>query len=59
MLSRGKAGIRGKTVIVNLPGSRGGVTDSLNAIFPAVLHSFKMIWGYGHVEKKEKEKVNL
>ena len=59
MLSRGKAGIRGKTVIVNLPGSRGGVTDSLNAIFQAVLHSFKMIWGYGHVEKKEKEKVNL
>lgn len=62
MLSRGKAGIRGKTVIVNLPGSRGGVTDSLSAIFPAVLHSFKMIWGYSHEEKaqnKKKEKVNL
>ncbi len=59
MLSRGRAGLRGKTVIINLPGSRGGVSDSLNAIFPAVLHSFKMIWGYGHAEKKEKEKVNI
>ena len=59
MLSRGKAGIRGKTVIINLPGSRGGVTDSLNAIFPAVLHSFKMILGYSHADKKEKEKVSV
>ncbi len=58
MLSRGKAGIRGNTVIINLPGSRGGVSDSLNAIFPGILHSFKMILGYGHPEK-EKEKVNV
>jgi cyclic pyranopterin monophosphate synthase len=48
MLSRGKAGLRGRTLIVNLPGSKKGVADSLNALFPGLLHSFKMIWGGGH-----------
>ena len=48
MLSRAKAGIRGRTLIVNLPGSKKGVADSLNALFPGLLHSFKMIWGGGH-----------
>jgi molybdenum cofactor biosynthesis protein MoaC len=48
MLSRAKAGIRGKTLIVNLPGSKKGVADSLNALFPGLLHSFKMMWGGGH-----------
>ncbi|MBS4027817.1 MAG: bifunctional molybdenum cofactor biosynthesis protein MoaC/MoaB [Ignavibacteriales bacterium] len=51
MLSRGKAGIRGKTIIVNLPGSKRGVAESLDALFPSVLHSFKMLWGGGHLEK--------
>ncbi len=54
MLSRGIAGIRGTTLIVNLPGSKKGVADSLNALFPAVLHSFKMLWGGGH-ERHENE----
>jgi len=48
MLSRGIAGVRGKTVIINLPGSRGGVADSLDAIFPAVLHVFNMMQAGGH-----------
>lgn len=48
MLSRAKAGIRGKTLIVNLPGSKNGVMDSLNALFPGLHHSFKMIQGKGH-----------
>jgi cyclic pyranopterin monophosphate synthase len=48
MLSRGKAGVRGRTLIVNLPGSRKGVADSLNALFPGLLHSFKMISGGNH-----------
>lgn len=48
MLSRAKAGIRGKTLIVNLPGSKKGVADSLDALFPGMLHSFKMMWGGGH-----------
>ncbi|MBI4534235.1 MAG: bifunctional molybdenum cofactor biosynthesis protein MoaC/MoaB, partial [Candidatus Melainabacteria bacterium] len=48
MLSRGKAGIRGKTIIVNLPGSKKGVIDSLESLFPALLHAFKMLWGGAH-----------
>lgn len=55
MLSRGKAGIRGKTIIINLPGSKKGVKDSLDAIFPAMLHSFKMLYGGGHKEKEVRD----
>jgi molybdopterin biosynthesis enzyme MoaB len=45
MLSRGIAGIRGKTLIVNLPGSTLAVSQSLNALFPGVIHIFKIISG--------------
>jgi len=48
MLSRGKAGLRGRTLIVNLPGSRKGVAESLNALFPGLRHAFAMIVGGGH-----------
>ena len=48
MLSRSIAGVRGKTVIVSLPGSKNGVTESLDALFPEVLHVFKMLQGEGH-----------
>ena len=48
MLSRAQAGLRGQTLIVNLPGSRRGVLESLDALFPALLHAFPMMWGGGH-----------
>ncbi len=48
MLSRGLAGQKGNTIIINLPGSSKGVEEGLNAIFPAVLHSYKMMKGLGH-----------
>jgi molybdenum cofactor biosynthesis protein MoaC len=48
MLSRGAAGIRGKTVIVNLPGSVKAVSESLNALIPGILHASKMLGGHGH-----------
>ncbi len=48
MLSRASAGLRGNTLIVNLPGSKKGVAESLDALFPGLLHSFKMMWGGGH-----------
>lgn len=48
MLSRGVAGIRGKSLIINLPGSRTGAEDGINALFPAVLHVFRMMRGEGH-----------
>lgn len=48
MLSRGSAGIRGNTIIVSLPGSTKGVTESLEAVFPALKHAFKMLWAEDH-----------
>ncbi len=48
MLSRGVAGIRGKTIIINLPGSTNAVSQSLAALFPGIMHAFKMINGHGH-----------
>ena len=48
MLSRGLAAQRGSSLIINLPGSSGGVRESLQAIFPALLHGFPMMKGHGH-----------
>lgn len=48
MLSRGVAGVRGNTVIINLPGSVKAVSESLDSLFPGILHIYKMLGGYGH-----------
>jgi molybdopterin adenylyltransferase len=48
MLSRGTAGLRGKTLIVNLPGSPRGATECLQIIAPALDHALEMIAGGGH-----------
>jgi molybdenum cofactor biosynthesis protein MoaC len=48
MLSRGEAGVRGDCVIVNLPGSSKGALESLQALFPGLLHIFPMMRGKGH-----------
>jgi len=48
MLSRGLAGIRGKSVIVNLPGSTGAVSDAMDSLFPGILHIFKMMENEEH-----------
>jgi molybdenum cofactor biosynthesis protein MoaC len=57
MISRSQAGIRNKTIVINLPGSSGGVKDSLDALFPAVLHAFKMLRGAGHESDTRTTKV--
>lgn len=48
MLSREVAGVRGKTLIITLPGSSKGVRESLAAVFPHVLHLFYMMRAHGH-----------
>ncbi|MBC8214280.1 MAG: bifunctional molybdenum cofactor biosynthesis protein MoaC/MoaB [Candidatus Marinimicrobia bacterium] len=48
MLSREIAGIRGDSLIITLPGSSKGAKESLEALFPGLLHIFPMMWGGGH-----------
>jgi cyclic pyranopterin monophosphate synthase len=48
MLSRGIAGVRGSTVIINLPGSVRAVTESLDSLFPGIMHIFRMLGGHSH-----------
>ncbi len=55
MLSRNVAGVRGKTLIVNLPGSSRGAEEAMSLLFPGVLHSLKMIRGGGYNYPKKKE----
>ena len=45
MLSRQLAGIRGSSLIINLPGSPRGIADCLHAVFPAVPHCLELIGG--------------
>ena len=45
MLSRATAGIRGKTLIVNLPGSVKAVTEGLEVILPALPHAIEILTG--------------
>ncbi len=50
MLSRELAGVRQQSLIINLPGSSRGARESLEALFPGLLHAFPMLWGGGHPE---------
>lgn len=45
MLSRGRAGIRGKTIIINLPGSPKAVRESFEAVAPALAHAVQLVGG--------------
>ncbi len=48
MLSQGVAGVRGRSLIINFPGSPAGVDESISAIFPGVFHAFPIMGGAGH-----------
>ena len=45
MLSRAVCGVRGKALIVNLPGSPRAVKECLEVIIPAISHAFELIQG--------------
>jgi molybdenum cofactor biosynthesis protein MoaC len=48
MLSRGVAGFIDHMLVITLPGSPNGVKESMDALFPYVLHVFKVAEGYKH-----------
>lgn len=48
MLSRGVAGTKNESLIVTMPGSTGGASETMDALFPALLHSFRIFKGARH-----------
>ena len=47
-LSRGLAGVAGDCLVVNLPGSRGGVKDAIAVLEPLLVHAVEQIVGSDH-----------
>jgi molybdenum cofactor synthesis domain-containing protein len=48
MLSRGIAGLAGRTLVVNLPGSTGGCRDALAVLSPVLVHAVEQVRGGDH-----------
>jgi molybdenum cofactor synthesis domain-containing protein len=44
-LSRGIAGVRGHTLIINVPGSAKGAAESLEAVIPVLEHAIRLLHG--------------
>lgn len=47
-LSRGLAGLAGTTLVVNLPGSPGGVRDAIEVLGPLLVHAVEQVHGSDH-----------
>ena len=47
MLSRGLAGVRGRTLILNLPGSERGARENLATVMPVLRHAIEQLRGEG------------
>ena len=53
ILSRGIAGLAGRTLIVNLPGSTGGVRDGMAVLSPVLGHAIDQAHGGDHVASRD------
>lgn len=47
-LSRGIAGVAGSTLVINVPGSRGGASDAIAALAPVLTHALDQLAGRDH-----------
>jgi molybdenum cofactor synthesis domain-containing protein len=47
-LSRGLAGVAGDCLVINLPGSRGGVKDAIAVLEPVLVHAVEQVVGSDH-----------
>ena len=48
MLSRSIAGVKGQTLLMGVPGSTKGAAETMDALFPALLHIFRILKDIKH-----------